>query len=41
MIKTKAKTKTIYQKIIQEGSKQHTIGGEIQCKKHFPTIDFN
>ena len=39
--KTKAETKTIYQKIIQEGSKQHTIAGEIQWKKHLPTIDFN
>ena len=38
--KTKAETKTIYQKIIQDGSKQHTIAGEIQWKKHLPTIDF-
>ena len=28
--KTKIKTKTIYQKITQEGSKQHTITGEIK-----------
>ena len=38
--KTKAETKTIYQKIIQDGSKQHAIAGEIQWKKHLPTIDF-
>ena len=28
--KTKAETKTIYQKIIQDGPKQLTIAGEIQ-----------
>ena len=32
--KTKIETKTIYQKVIQEGSKQHTIAGEIQWKKN-------
>ena len=32
--KTKIKTKTIYQKITQEGSKQHTITGEIKKNKY-------
>ena len=36
--KTKIKIRTIYQKIIQEGSKQHTITGEI--KKQVPDIQF-
>ena len=39
-IKTKQKLKTIYQKIIQDGSKQHIIAGETQWKIHLPTIDF-
>ena len=30
----------MYQQIIQEGSKEHTIAGETQWKKHLPTIDF-
>ena len=31
--KTKIETKTIYQKVMQERSKQHTIAGETQWKK--------
>ena len=38
--KTKIETKTIYQKIIQEGSKEHTIAGEIVWKKHIPNLNF-
>ena len=33
-------TKNIYQKITQEGSKQHAIAGETQWKKHLPNVDF-
>ena len=36
-LKTKAETKIIYQKIIQQGSKQHT--GETLWKKK-PNVDF-
>ena len=35
----KAETKIIYQKIIQEGSKQLTIVGETKWKKQIPNID--
>ena len=38
--KTKAETKIVYQKIIQEGSKQHIIAGETQWKKHISNIVF-
>ena len=38
--KTETETKTIYQKRIQEGSKQHIIVGETQWKKHLRTTDF-
>ena len=38
--KTKAETKIVYQKIIQEGSKQHIIPGETQWKKHISNIVF-
>ena len=34
-------TKNIYQKIIQEGSKQHKISGENLWKKLLPKLDFN
>ena len=33
-------TKNIYQKIIQDGSKQHKVPGENQWKNHLPTIEF-
>ena len=33
-------TKNIYQKIIQDGSKQHKVPGENQWKNHIPTIEF-
>ena len=33
-------TKNIYQKIIQEGSKQHKISGENLRKKLLPKLDF-
>lgn len=36
--KTKIETNTIYQKVIQEGSKQHTIAGEIQWKKNYQIL---
>ena len=36
--KTKTETNTIYQKVIQEGSKQHTIAGEIQWKKNYQIL---
>ena len=32
--------KIIYQKIIQEGTKQHTAAGEIQWKKQLANINF-
>ena len=38
--KIKPETKIIYKKIIEEGSKQHTIVGERQWKKHIPNINF-
>ena len=38
--KTKIETKTIYQKIIQEESKQHTIAGETQWERQIPNIHF-
>ena len=38
--KTKPEKKIIYQKIIQEGTKQHTIAVEIQWKKQLPNINF-
>ena len=36
--KTTTETKTIYQKVIQGGSKQHTIVGEIQWKKNYQIL---
>ena len=38
--KTKPETKACYQKIIQEETKQYTVAGEIQWKKHIPNINF-
>ena len=38
--KIKPETKTIYKKIIEEGTKQHTIIGEKEWKKHVPNINF-
>lgn len=40
ILKIETTTKNIYQEIIKEGSKQHTIAGETQWKKYLPTIDF-
>ena len=41
MILPKQKQKqTIYQKIIQEESKQHTISGETQWERQIPNIHF-
>ena len=37
--KLKPVTKIIYQKMIGEGIKQHTITGEIQWKKQIPNIN--
>ena len=38
--KIKANTKLLYTNILQEGSKQLKIAGEIQWQKYFPSIDF-
>ena len=38
--KTRNETKTIYQKVIQEGSKHHTIAGETQWKNKITNINF-
>ena len=38
--KLKLQTKIIYQKIIEERTKQHTVAGEIQWKKQLPNINF-
>ena len=38
--KNKTRNEIIYQKIIQEGTKQHTIAAEIQWKKQLPKINF-
>lgn len=40
-MKTKAKTKIMHQKKIQEGSRQGTITGETQWKKYKHHADFN
>ena len=38
--KIRNETKTIYQKIIQEGSKHHTVAGETQWKNKITNINF-
>ena len=38
--KIKPETKQIYQKILQEGSKQHEITREKQWKNYIPNINF-
>ena len=37
--KLKPVAEIIYQKMIEEGTKQHTIAGEIQWKKQIPNIN--
>ena len=39
-MKIKAETKNMYQKLTEEGSKQHSITAETQWKKHITNADF-